>query len=59
MDKCPIYKSRARKPTVLTVGVSSPACLQEIAEYLRDKYILNDVEYGGIQIGKMPAKEEA
>lgn len=36
-----------------------PACLQEIAEYLRDKYILNDVEYGGIQIGKMPPKEEA
>lgn len=35
-----------------------PACLQEIAEYLRDKYILNDVEYGGIQIGKMPPKEE-
>ena len=36
-----------------------PACLQEIAEYLRDKYILNDVEYAGFQIGKMPSKEDA
>ena len=35
-----------------------PTCLQEMAEYLRDKYILNDVEYGGIQIDKMPSKEE-
>ena len=35
-----------------------PACLQEMSEYLRDKYILNDVEHGGIQIGKIPAKEE-
>lgn len=35
-----------------------PACLQEMSEYLQDKYILKDVEYGGIQIGKMPPKEE-
>ena len=35
-----------------------PACLQEMSEYLRDKYILNDVEYGGIQIGKIPSMEE-
>ena len=36
-----------------------PACLQEMAEYLRDKYLLNDVDYAGIQIGKMPPKEDA
>ena len=35
-----------------------PTCLKEMSEYLRDKYILNDVEYAGIQIGKMPSKEE-
>lgn len=35
-----------------------PACLQEMSEYLRDKYILNDFEYGGIQIGKLPPKKE-
>lgn len=35
-----------------------PACLQEMSEYLRDKYILNDVEYGGILIDKKPSKEE-
>ena len=35
-----------------------PACLQEMSEYLRDKYILNDVEYGGIQICKKPSMEE-
>lgn len=33
-------------------------CLQEMSEYLRGKYILNDIEYGGIQIGKMPPKED-
>ena len=36
-----------------------PGWFIPIAEYLRDKYILNDVEYGGIQIDKMPPKEEA
>ena len=47
------------RPTPLLIPVHlCPACLQEIAEYLRDKYILNDVEYGGFQIGKMPPKEE-
>ena len=35
-----------------------PTCLQEMAEYLRDKYLLNDVDYAEIQIGKMPPKEE-
>lgn len=34
-----------------------PACLQEMSEYLRDKYILNDVEYAGIQISKRPSME--
>ena len=36
-----------------------PTCLKEMSEYLRDKYILNDVDYAGIQIGKMPPKEDA
>ena len=36
-----------------------PTCLKEMSEYLRDKYILNDVDYAGIQIGNMPPKEEA
>ena len=36
-----------------------PACLKEMSEYLRDKYILNDVEYSGILIDKMPPKEDA
>lgn len=35
-----------------------PTCLQEMSEYLRDKYILNDVDYAGIQISKMPSIEE-
>ena len=35
-----------------------PTCLKEMSEYLRDKYILNDVDYSGIQIDKMPPKEE-
>lgn len=34
-----------------------PACLQEMSEYLRDKYILNDVGHAGIQIGKIPSIE--
>ena len=45
-------------PTLIPVNIC-PTCLQEIAEYLRDKYILNDVDYGGIQIDKMPPKEDA
>ena len=44
-------------PTLIPVNIC-PTCLQEIAEYLRDKYILNDVDYAGIQIDKMPSKEE-
>ena len=36
-----------------------PACLQEMSEYLQDKYILNDVDYSGILIDKMPPKEDA
>ena len=45
-------------PTPLLIPVHlCPACLQEMSEYLRDKYILNDVEYGGIQIGKIPSME--
>lgn len=43
--------------TLITVNLC-PACLQEMSEYLRDKYILNDVDYAGIQISKMPPKEE-
>ena len=35
-----------------------PTCLQEMSEYLQDKYILRDIDYGGIQVGKMPPKEE-
>ena len=35
-----------------------PTCLKEMSEYLRDKYILNDVDYAGILIDKMPPKEE-
>lgn len=44
-------------PTLIPVNLC-PACLQEMLLYLRDKYILNDFEYTGIQIGKMPPKEE-
>lgn len=43
-------------PTLIPVNLC-PACLQEISQYLRDKYILNDFEYGGVQIGKIPPKE--
>ena len=47
------------RPTPLLIPVHlCPACLQEMSEYLQDKYILKDVEYGGIQIGKMPPMEE-
>ena len=45
------------KPTLIPVNIC-PTCLQEMSEYLQDKYILNDVEYAGIQIGKMPSMEE-
>ena len=46
-------------PTLLLIPVHlCPTCLQEMSEYLRDKYILNDVEYAGIQIDKMPPMEE-
>lgn len=34
-----------------------PACLQEMSEYLRDKYILNNVEYAGFQISTIPSIE--
>lgn len=44
------------KPTLISVHLC-PSCLQEMSEYLRDKYILNDVEYAGIQIGKIPTME--
>ena len=47
------------RPTPLLIPVHlCPACLQEMSKYLQDKYILKDVEYGGIQIGKMPPMEE-
>ena len=47
------------RPTPQLIPVHlCPACLQEMSEYLRDKYILNDVDYAGIQIDKMPSKEE-
>ena len=44
-------------PTLIPVNIC-PTCLQEMSEYLRDKYILNDVDYGGIQTGKkLPWRE--
>ena len=47
------------RPTLRLIPVHlCPACFQEMSEYLRDKYILNDVEYGGTQIGKIPSMEE-
>ena len=45
------------KPTLIPVNIC-PTCLQEMSEYLRDKYILNDGEYAGCEIDKMPPKEE-
>ena len=45
------------KPTLIPVNIC-PTCLQEMSEYLQDKYILNDIDYAGIQIGKMPPMEE-
>ena len=41
------------KPTLIPVNIC-PTCLQEMSEYLQDKYILNDVDYAGIQIVKKP-----
>lgn len=50
--------SDGSRPTPLLIPVHlCPTCLQEMSEYLRDKYILNDVEYAGIQISKMPSIE--
>ena len=47
------------RPTPQLIPVHlCPTCLQEMSEYLRDKYILNDIDYAGIQIDKMPSKEE-
>ena len=47
------------RPTPLLIPVHlCPACLKEMSEYLRDKYILNDVEYAGILIDKMLQKED-
>lgn len=56
------YEKAECEPTPPLVHVHlcpiCPTCLQEMSEYLRNKYILNDVEYIGIQIGKMPTMEE-
>lgn len=49
--------SSRTKPILIPVHLC-PACLQEMSEYLRDKYILNDVEYSGFLIDKMPPMEE-
>lgn len=47
------------RPTPLLIPIHlCPACLQEMAEYLRDKYLLNDVDYAGTQISKIPPKED-
>ena len=54
LKRCPFCGG---KYTVIPVHLC-PTCLQEMAEYLRDKYLLNDVDYAGIQIDKMPSKEE-
>lgn len=45
------------KPTLIPVHLC-PSCLQEISEYLRDKYLLNDADSAGTQIGKVPTVEE-
>ena len=44
-------------PTLIPVNICS-TCLQEMSEYLQDKYILRNIDYGVIQVGKMPPKEE-
>lgn len=44
-------------PTLITVHLC-PNCLQEMSQYLQDKYILNDVDYAGIQIGKRPSRQD-
>lgn len=44
-------------PTLIPVNIC-PTCLQEMSEYLQDKYILKDIDYGGIQAGKkLPRRE--
>lgn len=44
-------------PTLIPVNICS-TCLQEMSEYLQDKYILKDIDYGGIQAGKkLPRRE--
>ena len=43
-------------PSLIPVHLC-PACLKEMSEYLRDKYILNDVDYSGILIDKRPSME--
>lgn len=43
-------------PTLIPVHLC-PACLQEMYEYLQHKYILNNGDYIGIQVGKMPLME--
>lgn len=51
--------SDGSKPTTRLIALHlCPACLQEMSKYLRDRYILNDFEYGGIQIGKIPPMKE-
>ena len=45
-------------PTLIPVNIC-PTCLQEMSEYLQDKYILKDIDYGGIQAGKKPPEEDA
>ena len=42
---------RGPTPTLIPVNLC-PACLQEMSEYLQDKYILKDIDYAGIQTGK-------
>lgn len=48
----------SRPTSTLITAYLCPTCLQEMSKYLRDRYILNDFEYGGIQIGKIPPMEE-
>lgn len=53
------FPSDGSKPTSTLITVHlCPTCLQEMSKYLRDRYILNDFEYGGTQIGKIPPMEE-
>ena len=45
------------KPILIPVHLC-PACLHEMSQYLQDQYILKDIDYAGIQIGKMSPMEE-